>query len=93
MLAGGWFIERNKMFYVYILKSEKDGKRYIGSTNDLIRRINQHNGGQVTSTKNRRPFIMIHKEEFKEEKEARLRERFLKTHKGFNELRKMFNGA
>lgn len=76
------------MFYIYILKSKKDNKRYIGSTNDLYRRLNQHKKGQVLSTKNRRPFILIYKEEWKTEKEARLRERFLKTHKGYNELKK-----
>lgn len=77
------------MFYVYVLKSEKDKKNYIGSTNDLIHRIFQHNAGQVLSTKHRTPLKIIYKEEFNTEKEARLRERFLKTHKGFNELKKL----
>lgn len=77
------------MFSVYILKSLKDGKRYIGSTNDLERRVKQHNKGQVRSTSHRRPFIILYKEEFMVEQEARKREKFLKTHKGFNELRKL----
>jgi len=34
------------MFYVYILKSEKDGKLYIGYTNDLKRRLEEHNSGK-----------------------------------------------
>lgn len=76
------------MFFIYILKSKKDGKYYIGSTNDLNRRINQHNNGQVISTRYRRPFDLIYTESFLEEKEARIRERFLKTHKGYNELKK-----
>jgi putative endonuclease len=74
-----------------VLKSEKDSKRYIGSTNDLVRRLHQHNSGQVTSTKNRKPFMMIYHEEYITETEARLRERFLKTHKGYNELEKLLN--
>jgi putative endonuclease len=76
------------MFYIYILKSKKDGKYYIGSTNDTNRRINQHNNGQVVSTKYHRPFDLIYTESFSEEKEARIRERFLKTHKGYNELKR-----
>jgi len=77
------------MFWVYVLKSNKDEKRYIGSTNDLSRRINQHNSGKVLSTKNQRPLVLIYKEEFLIEKEARLREKFFKTHKEFNELKKL----
>ncbi|MFA6324813.1 MAG: GIY-YIG nuclease family protein [Candidatus Paceibacterota bacterium] len=77
------------MFWIYILKSNKDLRRYVGSTNDLSRRINQHNSGKVLSTKNRRPLVLIYKEEFLIEKEARLREKFLKTHKGYNELKKL----
>jgi len=77
------------MFYVYILKSESDKKRYIGSTSNLDRRLSQHNLGQVLSTKNRRPFVLLYKEIFNTEEEARLRERFFKTHKGYNELRKL----
>ena len=41
------------MWYVYVLKSESDGKLYIGSTNDLKGRIYQHNSGNVESTKPR----------------------------------------
>ena len=44
------------MFFVYILKSEKDGGLYIGRTNNLERRIREHNSGKVPSTKARRPF-------------------------------------
>ncbi|MCX6766013.1 MAG: GIY-YIG nuclease family protein [Candidatus Moranbacteria bacterium] len=76
---------------VYILKSKKDGKRYIGSTNSLLRRINEHNRGIVGSTRNRRPLVLIYQEEFEEEKEARAREKFFKTHKGYNELKKLLS--
>jgi len=39
------------MHYVYILISKKDGKFYTGSTNDLKRRFDEHNGGKVESTR------------------------------------------
>ena len=81
------------MFHVYILKSNKDKKRYIGSTNDLERRIHQHNLGQVHSTKHRLPLVLIYKEEYNNEKDARLRERFLKTHKGYIAVEKLFRAG
>lgn len=74
---------------VYILLSRKDNERYIGSTSDLNRRLNEHNSGKVRSTKNRIPLELLYTEEYSIEKEARLREKFFKTHKGFNELRKI----
>ncbi len=47
------------MFYVYILKSLKDNDLYIGRTNNIDRRIKEHNNGKVSSTKSRRPFIFL----------------------------------
>lgn len=78
---------------VYILISERDNKRYIGSTNDLNRRLHEHNSGKVRSTKNRIPLRLIYKEEFLTEREARLREKFFKTHKGFNVLKKLVDSG
>ena len=69
------------MYYVYVLKSLKDGKLYIGSTDDISRRIAEHNRGKNISTKWRRPFKLIYFEEFRERKEARWREyKFKKSH-------------
>jgi len=66
------------MFYVYVLKSLKDNKRYIGFTENLQRRLFEHNNGLVKSTKNRRPLELIYHEEFVSKKDALLREKFLK---------------
>lgn len=66
-------------YFVYILLSKKDNKLYVGCTNNAQRRIMDHNYGKVLATKNRRPLVMIHKEEFKNEVDAFNRERFLKT--------------
>jgi len=46
------------MWFVYILRSVKDKKLYIGSTNDVQRRLTEHNSGKVDSTKNRIPFTI-----------------------------------
>lgn len=69
------------MFTVYILKSLKDNKRYIGYTNDMKRRLYEHNNGLVISTRNRKPFELIYTEEFEIKEEAMAREIFFKSGK------------
>lgn len=73
-------------FYVYILKSHKDGRLYVGYTNNLKRRLSQHSKGEVTSTKNRRPFELIHYEYFINDTDAKAREVFLKSGAGHSQL-------
>ena len=66
------------MFYVYVIKSRKDGESYTGSTNDLKRRFFEHNHGLNRSTKHRAPFDLIYYEAYKSEEDARVREHNLK---------------
>ena len=70
------------MNYVYVLKSKKDLKRYIGLTNNLERWLLLHNGGKVKATKNRRPFELFYFEKFEDRTRAAKREKFLKSGKG-----------
>ncbi|MDD5258989.1 MAG: GIY-YIG nuclease family protein [bacterium] len=70
------------IYFVYILKSLKDGKRYIGSTSTLDIRIFEHINGGVKATKNRRPLQLIYTEEFPTKSEAQGRERYFKTGAG-----------
>lgn len=77
------------MFYVYILKSKKDNNFYIGSTNDLKRRINEHNLGLVFSTKSRMPFELVYYEAYKSEGDDRKRGKSLKLRsRAFAQLKK-----
>jgi putative endonuclease len=69
-------------YTVYILKSYKDNKRYIGCTQNILRRLDEHKSGLVKSTKNRRPFELIYSEEFQNKSDAFTRERFFKSGKG-----------
>ena len=66
------------MVYVYVLKSLKDAELYIGSTNDLKRRLSEHQNGKSFSTQFRRPFELVYYEAYKNEKDAREREQILK---------------
>ncbi len=69
-------------YTVYILKSSKDNKRYIGCTNNILRRLDEHSIGLVKSTRSRRPLELIYNEEFENKSEALARERFFKSGKG-----------
>ena len=66
------------MFYVYMLHSKKYDELYIGSTNDLKRRIIEHNKGQVESTKFKKPYKLLYYEAYNIESDARRREKMLK---------------
>lgn len=70
------------MYYTYVIQSKKDKKWYTGSTNNLRKRLIEHNSGKVTSTKNRGPFILIYYEACLNEQDARCRERYLKSGMG-----------
>jgi len=59
-----------KMYYVYLIKSVSDKNFYIGSTNDLRRRLSEHNSGLVFSTQSRRPFELVYYEAYRSEKDA-----------------------
>lgn len=79
--------------FVYVLVSEKDGKNYTGRTNCLERRLNQHNEGLVNSTRNRRPVVLVYKEEFYNKEQAISREKFLKSGQGRSFLKMKLDGA
>ena len=68
------------MFYVYLLKSQKFEELYIGSTNDLRKRLTEHNRGKVFSTKRKMPYKLLYYEAYSEESDARRRESMLKLH-------------
>jgi putative endonuclease len=67
------------VFYLYILLNEKDNKRYVGFSENLKTRINEHNSGSVKSTKNRRPLKLIYFEEYESKGDAIKREKFFKS--------------
>jgi putative endonuclease len=67
------------MQYVYVLRSLKDSKFYVGYTDNLERRLSEHKEGKVTSTKNRCPFELVYYEACRDQKDALHREKYLKT--------------
>ena len=71
------------MYFTYVLLSIKDKKRYIGYTNDLKKRLEEHTSGLNKSTKHRRPFILIYYEACRSETDAKNREKYLKGQWGY----------
>jgi putative endonuclease len=67
------------MHYIYVLRSIKDGRFYVGYTMDLERRLTEHNAGKVLSTKNRKPFELVYYEACRHQENALRREQYLKT--------------
>lgn len=70
------------MFYVYVLKNLVNEEMYTGFTSDLKRRIAEHNGGLVFSTKPYLPWSLIYYEACLNEKDAKRREGYLKKTQG-----------
>jgi len=66
-------------FYTYVLQSLKDRNFYVGYTNNLVKRVAEHNKGKVPSTKNRVPLKLIYWEGCLNQKDATRREKYLKT--------------
>lgn len=76
-------------FYVYVLESKKTDQLYIGYTTDLKERLQEHNRGTVFSTKPYIPWNLIHYEAYRNIKDAKRRERYLKTTQGSRLLKRM----
>ena len=67
------------MYYVYAIKSIERNYIYVGLTDNLERRLKQHNKGINKTTKPYKPFILIHSEQFEARIQAREREKELKS--------------
>jgi putative endonuclease len=80
--SNSFILTITNMFYVYILLSLKDKKRYIGFTENLDRRLSEHYSGLVRSTRNRKPLKLLYFEEFENKSDAMKREKEIKSKKG-----------
>ena len=77
------------MYYVYILQSKINDEIYVGSTNDIGRRLKEHNNGEEMSTRRYMPWGLLYYEAYQTEGLARMREKGLKSHgNAIRELKK-----
>ena len=71
------------MYFVYILYSPSSGKTYTGYSNDMVRRLSEHNITEVKGfTLRYRPWVLIDTESFEDKADAVRRERFYKSGQG-----------
>jgi putative endonuclease len=80
------------MYFVYVLKSLKDHKYYIGSTSDIDARLLYHNSGRQRSTKHRIPFILIRTETYPDKSEALKRGKQIKSYNGGEAFKRLLSG-
>ncbi|MBI2514762.1 GIY-YIG nuclease family protein [Candidatus Wolfebacteria bacterium] len=81
-------------FNIYILKSEKNNRFYIGFTPDLLARLEKHNQGKVYWTKRHTPWKLIYYEGYLSKMDALNREKQLKRFaNGFTQLKRRISNT
>ena len=80
------------MYYIYAIRSVNRNYLYVGITDNLERRFNQHQAGYNRTTKPYRPFVLIYSEIVPDRIQARIREKHFKSSAGRVELKQMIIG-
>jgi putative endonuclease len=78
--------------FLYILHSETCNRYYVGSTNDLARRLEEHGRGHSLATRDRGPWKLLYQEEFGSLADARRREVEIKRWKSSRMIQALING-
>ena len=81
------------MYYVYVLKSINFRKSHVGFTNNIERRLLEHNSGKNIFTRRYKPWKLIYKEDFNRLEDAIHKEKYYKSHSGRNKLKEIFNNC
>ena len=76
-------------YFVYVIKSEIDGRIYVGFSENVQKRIKEHNSGKTKSTKGYRPWQLFFTLECESRKEAREKEKYYKSGIGKEKLKIM----
>ena len=79
------------MWYIYIIKSVQNSKYYVGCTNNIERRLSEHNNGYNIATQKGKPWNIVHYEKFNNQQEAYSREKKIKSYKGGSAFKKLLN--
>ena len=77
------------MHYVYVLHSDRLGKYYVGRTENVTKRLEDHNAGRSTYTKLGRPWVLVYEERFEKKSEAVARELEIKRRKSRRYIEKL----
>jgi putative endonuclease len=77
--------------YVYVLKSVENWRFYVGMTENVQRRLQEHNSGKTKSTKGYKPWVLVFTEEFDSRELAREREKYLKSGIGKEKIKEYWS--
>jgi putative endonuclease len=80
-------------YKVYILKSLKYIRYYIGHSANIEKRLTNHNSGKVRSTKAYKPWKIVYTENMINKKEAYKREKQIKSFKHGEAFKKLIHGG
>ena len=75
------------MYFVYAISSLERNYIYVGLTDNIERRLSEHNSGKNKTTKPYAPFVVIYFEECSSRIEARIKEKYFKSGSGKEKLR------
>ena len=78
---------KSDMYFVYVLRSVRDGRTYTDFTENLKKRLCDHSAGAVNATRHRRPLVVLFTEKFDTIKDAKKRECWWKSGAGRRVLR------
>lgn len=78
---------------VYVIRSLKDGRLYVGMSENVASRLKQHNKGLTTSTRSYKPWELVYIEELEDRSAARKREKFLKGGYGKEYIKKWLRSS
>jgi putative endonuclease len=81
------------MHFVYVLQSQRTQKFYIGSAEEPLVRLEEHQRGQTVSTRGRGPWALVYQEQFNTLNEARRRERQLKSWKSHRSIQELIDAS
>ena len=79
------------MYFVYVLRSLKNGSFYKGMTTNLERRLFQHNKGLTSGNKSLKPFELLFVQICESSIEARILEKYLKSGVGREIIHELFD--
>ena len=79
------------MYYVYIIKGQR--QYYVGSTQNIAKRLKEHKFGKTKSLRNKGPFKIVYLEKVASKTEAIKKERRIKSFKGGNAFKKLIDNA
>lgn len=81
------------MYVTYILQNNVTKRYYIGSTNNIHRRLEEHNRGQTKFTRQKGKWILIYREYYLSNVASKRREKMIKSYKSGNAFKKLIAGV